>query len=296
MSDKKKKGGCLKIGLVVFVVFIVLGFILSFFEDKAWEKERVEIMAEITQAKNHGDLKTAYDLTEPYLDRVETDDEFASITEDVVAWKEQQELNQINDEFKKAESENNDTLILELAAKHKARLSKMPEASKIAKEADDRQKARKAKELAAKQKAEADALAARPLHQKIKDLLHLKVGSKTSLFGEERKWKALRNVDAIKGSEHASITFDNESSEMSVFNDISKVIESVFEFNEINTLNIQVFSEYMDTNGNTSSLLFLNVKLNREAAKKANWNNLRSYNKVRGFLEKNGQVIMRGKR
>ncbi len=55
-------------------------------------------------------------------------------------------------------------------------------------------------------------------------------------------------------------------------------------------------SEYMDSDGNVSSLPFVNISISRDAVTKANWENLRSYGKVEKFLRKNGEVIMRGKR
>lgn len=135
-----------------------------------------------------------------------------------------------------------------------------------------------------------------PLYQKIKDQLHLDVGAKTSLFGNEKKWKQLRNVDVYDESKVASVSFDSDEAELLIFEDVSKVIEAVLKFEEINTVKIQVFSQYIDDNGNIQSLPFLNVNLNRDAVDQVNWKNLRSYGKVESFLRQKSEFTKRRER
>jgi len=296
MSDKKKKGGCLKIGFTAFAVLMGLGIILNFFDDQSWKKNRAALIEQITQAKAADDFEKAYELTQPHLDRVNTDEEFASLTTEVIDWYKRQEWNKILAEFRVAYGAKNYDQVLALATQHKSQLDQAPELVSIIQEAKKWQKARDAEALVTKKKAEAEALASIPLHQRIKDRLHLKIGSKTSLFGDDRTWKKLRNVDAVEENDHASISLNNELSELSIFNDVSKVIETVLEFEEINSIHVQVFSEYIDTNGEISSLPFVNVNITREAAHQANWKNLRSHYKVQQFLEKKGEVIIRGEK
>ena len=50
----------------------------------------------------------------------------------------------------------------------------------------------------------------------------------------------------------------------------------------------------MDDSGNVVMLSWVNVKLTRDAAVNANWENLRRYDKVKEFLVQKGEVRGRG--
>ncbi len=69
---KKKKGcskGCLVVGLIGFVAFVLLGIIGTVISNSEWKKNRADIVASIEAAVEEGDYNEAFSLAKPYESR-----------------------------------------------------------------------------------------------------------------------------------------------------------------------------------------------------------------------------------